>query len=161
MRSNHLIILSSPSPSALGSFVVAGCGGGGSKSSAAQPASGATPVASHGKQTSEADCTSLGRIPDDLVTAGTGFDYVRDRDFLDSYADRAPDEIGDSVQRLRDILDRFASAAEKAGLKPNDVPLPDQADEVMSALSYSDDEQAANGRAFQAVDAWATNGCDS
>lgn len=161
MRSNHLTILCVALSLGAGSFVVAGCGGGGSKSSAAQPASDAAPVASHGQRTNENDCLSLGRIPGDLVTAGTGFDYVRDRDFLDSYADRAPDEIGDSVQRLRDILDRFASAAEKAGLKPNDAPLPDQADEVMSALSYSDDEQAANGRAFQAVDAWATNGCDS
>ena len=161
MRSNHLIILVVAISLGLGSFVVAGCGGGGSKSSAAQPASGATPVASHGKQTSEADCTSLGRIPDDLALAGTGFDYVRDRDFLDSYADRAPDEIADSVQRLRDILDKFASAAEKAGLKPNDVPLPDQADEIMSALSSFEDDQAANGRAYQAVDAWAMNGCAS
>ena len=91
----------------------------------------------------------------------TSFDYVQARDFIDGYADRAPDEIADSVQRLRDIFDTFASAAEKAGLKPNDVPLPDQADEVMSALTYSEDEQADNGRAFQTVDAWVTNGCES
>ena len=161
MRSKHLTILFVALSLCAGSSVVAGCGGGGSKSSTAQPASGATPVAGHAKQTSEADCRSLGRIPDDLALAGTGFDYVRDRDFLDGYADRAPDEIGDSVRRLRDILDRFASAAEKAGLKPNDVPLPDQADEIMSALSYSDDDQAANGRAYQTIDAWAMNGCAS
>jgi hypothetical protein len=161
MRSNHIITLVAAISVGVGSLVFAGCGGGGSKSSAPQPAGGATPVSSHGQRSSKADCTSLGRIPDDLALASTGFDYVRDRDFLDGYADRAPDEIGDSVQRLRDILDKFASAAEKAGLKPNAVPLPDQADEIMSALSSFEDEQAANGRAYQAVEAWAMNGCEA
>jgi hypothetical protein len=125
----------------------------------AQPAGGATPAASHGKRTSEDDCTSLGHITTDLALADSGFDYVRDRDFIDGYADHAPDEITDSVNRLRDLLDTFASAAEKAGLKPNDTPLPDQADEVMGALDYSEDDQAENARALQTVDAWVMNGC--
>ena len=161
MRSNHLTVLVVALSLGAGSFVVAGCGGGGSKGSAAQPASGATPVASHGNQTSEDDCTSLGRITGHLAIPNAGFDYVGDRDFIDGYADRAPDELADSVQRFRDILDKFASAAEKAGLKPNNVPLPDQADEIMSALSYSNDDQAANARALQTIDAWAMNGCSS
>ena len=69
--------------------------------------------------------------------------------------------MSDSVNRLKDILDRFADAAEKAGLKPGDTPLPDQADEMKDAFHYSSDDQAANARAVQTIDAWVTNGCDS
>jgi hypothetical protein len=65
------------------------------------------------------------------------------------------------VQRLRDILDKFASAAEDAGVKPGDVPLPDQAEEIKDAFDFSEDDQAANGKAFQTIDAWVTNGCGS
>jgi hypothetical protein len=100
-------------------------------------------------------------VTSDLALADTGFEYVRDRDFIDGYADRAPDEITDSVERIRGLLDRFASAAEKAGLEPGDMALPDQADEIKGALDYSDDEQADNGRALQTVDTWVTNGCGS
>jgi hypothetical protein len=160
MRSNHIIILVVAISLGVGSFVFAGCGGGGSKRSVA-PVNEAKASGKQTMRSSEDDCTSLGHITGHLLLPNAGFDYVGDRDFIDGYADRAPDEIADSVQRLRDILDKFASAAEKAGLKPNDVPLPDQADEIMSALSYSDDEQADNARALQTADAWVTNGCGS
>jgi hypothetical protein len=160
MRSNHIITLVVAISLGVGSLVFAGCGGGGSKNSVA-PVHEAKASGKQAKRTSEDDCRALGRLTGHIVLAETGFDYVGDRDFIDGYADRAPDEIADSVRRLREIFDRFASAAEKAGLQPNDVPLPDQADEIMNALTYSADEQADNARAVETVDAWVTNGCGS
>lgn len=160
MRSNHIIILVVAISLGVGSLVFAGCGGGGSKSSVA-PVNEAKASGKQTMRTSEDDCAALGHLTGHILFADTGFDYVRDRDFIDGYADRAPDEIADSVRRLRDIFDKFASAAEKAGLQPGDVPLPDQADEVKNALTYSEDEQADNARAVQTVDAWVTNGCGS
>jgi hypothetical protein len=160
MRSNHIITLVVAVSLGVGSLVFAGCGGGGSKNSVA-PVNDAKASGKQTKRTSEDDCRSLGRLTSDIALAATGFDYVADRDFVDGYADRAPDEIADSVRRLRDIFDTFASAAEKAGLQPNDVPLPDQADEIMNSLTYSEDEQADNARAFETVDAWVMNGCGS
>ena len=160
MRSSRIITLVVAISLGLGLLVFAGCGGGGSKSSVA-PVNEAQASGKQTMSTSEDDCTALGHLANHILFNDTSFDYVQARDFIDGYADRAPDEIADPVQRLRDIFDTFASAAENAGLQPGDVPLPDQADEVMSALTYSEDEQADNARAVQTVDAWVTNGCES
>jgi hypothetical protein len=141
-----------------GSVAVAGCGGG-SKSSAAP---GSSAPAKQTKASRQHDCTVLGHVVTDLALADAGgFDFARDRAFIDGYAGRAPSDVSDSVDRLKDILDRFADAAEQAGLKPGDTPLPDQADKIKDAFHYSSDDQAANARAVQTVDAWVTNGCDS
>jgi hypothetical protein len=164
MRDNHLAILIAALAVAVGLLVIAGCGGGGGSKDAASR-SGArkasNAVAEQTSHSSEHDCTGLSHLTTDLALADAGFDYGRDREFVDDYAERAPDEISDSVDRLRDIIDRFASAAKKAGLEPNDMPNPDQADAVKDALDYSGDDQEANGRAFQAINAWVTNGCGS
>lgn len=161
MRNTHIITLVVAVFLGVGSLVFAGCGGGGSNSSFT-PVNEAKASGKQTRQTSEDDCTALGRLTGHILLDDTSFDYVRDRDFIDGYADHAPDEIADSVRRLRDIFDTFASAAEKAGLRPGDVALPDQADEIMNALStYSEDEQNDNARAVQTIDAWVTNGCGS
>jgi len=160
MRSSYITLVVAVSVG-VGSLVFAGCGGGGSKDSVA-PVNESKASGNRTMRTSQDDCTALSHLANHILLDDTSFDYVRDRDFIDGYADRAPDEIADSVQRLRDIFDTFASAAENAGLQPGDVPLPDQADEIMDALStYSEDEQADNARAVQTVDAWVTNGCGS
>jgi hypothetical protein len=46
-------------------------------------------------------------------------------------------------------------------VKPGDGLLPDQAEDVRNALDYSEDDQAANGKALQTVDTWVMNGCGS
>jgi hypothetical protein len=142
------------------SLAAAGCGGS-SGGSEAQPSAGGTPVAA---RTTEHDCTALRSVVSDLQLAdatGWGFEYDKHRDFLDAYADRAPDEVADSVDRLRDIVGRYADAAQDAGLKPGDDPLPDQLDDLRDAFDYSEVDQAANARAVQTVDTWGSNGCGS
>jgi len=108
-----------------------------------------------------ADCSELGGV---LIAVGSinsyeGSDYLRARDFLDDYADRAPEEIRDSVQTLRDFLDDFASAAEEAGLEPGEAPLPDQVDQLTAAVDLSSDEQEAIARSFQTITTWSDNEC--
>src|SRR5262245_55296293 len=160
MRRKHLTTILLALALAAGALAVAGCGGGGSKSSGAEASHG-TPVSNTGGRSSESDCRSLGRVTTDLALAEAGFDYVRARNFMDSFADRAPDEVADSAERIRDLVDRFASEAEKVGLDPGDMPLPDQAQAMKDALDYSSDDQAANGKALATLDAWVTNGCGS
>lgn len=162
MRSQHLSILVVVLSLVAGALALAGCGGGSSKSSAAQTGAQATAGGTQKTYSSDDDCSELSHLTTDLALAdASGFDYVHAREFIDSYADRAPDEIIDSVQRLRDILDKFASAAEEAGVKPGDAPLPDQAEQIKDALDISEDDQAANGEALQTVDTWVMNGCGS
>ena len=98
---------------------------------------------------------------DDIEFEDPSFDYVRDRDFIDDYANRAPTEINDSVQVLRDFIDRWASAAQDAGLEPNKTPLPDQLDEIKAALHLplTGSALAELQRALQTVDAWHSNEC--
>jgi hypothetical protein len=158
MRSSQVAVLVLALVLAAGAVLVAGCGGGGSSSESS--AAKAAP-AGQKRHSSEGDCSSLSHITTDLAMADAGFDYARDREFIDDYADRAPDEISDSVKRLRDILDKFASAAEKAGLKPNKAPLPDQAEKVKDEMDYSDGEQTDNGRALDTVNTWVMNGCSA
>jgi len=159
MRRKHLTTIPLALALAAGALAVAGCGGAGSKSSGAEASHG-TPVSSKG-HSSQSDCRSLGHVTTDLALADTGFDYVRDRDFMNGFADRAPDEVSDSAERVRDLLDTFASEAEKVGLEPGDMALPDQAQAMKDAFDYSSDDQAENGKAVATLDAWVMNGCGS
>jgi hypothetical protein len=156
----HLSILVLALAVCVGAVAAAGCGGGGSKSSDAQ--SSTVPV-KETKASREHDCTALGHATSDLELAdamGGGFQYLRDRDFMDGYADRAPSEISDSVKRLRDVLDKFASVAQKVGLQPGKDPLPDQIDEFKDSFHFSSDDQQGNARAVQTIDTWVSNGCE-
>jgi hypothetical protein len=161
MRRNHLATLVLALGLAGGSIAVAGCGGGGSSKSA--DAQSATVSVKETRASREHDCTALGHAADDLEMAdamGSGFQYTRDQTFMDGYADRAPSEVSDSVKRLRDVLDKFASVAQKVGLEPGKDPLPDQVDEFKNDFHFSSDDQQANARAVQTVDTWVSNGCE-
>lgn len=166
MRSN-LILLGLAAGLAAGVLFVAGCGGGAKTSAAKHNTGGTANTSLAGTQTghsSEQDCSSLSDVSSDLElgdATGSGFDYVRDRDFMDGYRGRAPDAIADSVKRLSDVVDKFASVAQEIGLEPNNDPLPDQLDQLKDKFHYSDDDQAANARAVQTIDTWVTNGCTS
>lgn len=170
-------------------LALAGCGGGGGKSTVAvstvtvtvpaaadatttteSPSGTSTSTDSYGggaattdpAGSQQTDCTAVEDVVTDVQLAfGTngGLDYLRDRDFLDSYSSRAPAEVADSVDQLRDFFDKFADAAQAAGIKPGAVPLPDQADKLNAALHFSSDEQSATARALTTLDAWTTNGC--
>lgn len=166
-------------------LVLAGCGGGGSDTGAVstvtvtttEPASTDTTSTDslYGSADStdttgttdttasqQIDCAALEEVVTDIqLSAATDSapEYIRDRDFLDSYAGRAPAAIADSVDQLRDFFDEFASAAQAAGLEPGATPLPDQADKIRDELQLSSDDQADNARALATIDAWTTNEC--
>lgn len=145
------------------SAAVAGCGGGGKSAGGTRPASaaGAAPAGRESRPTAK-ECAALGAAVTDLQVAAvtdSGFDYLRDRNFLDGYADRAPSAIASDMSRMRDVLDKIASAMQSVGVAPNKDPLPDQADALRSKLQASSDEQAANARSLAAVDTWQTNEC--
>jgi hypothetical protein len=115
-----------------------------------------TAVPSH---TSEADCRTLSHVVDDLLffEGEPAIDYIRDRDFMDGYADRAPDVVSDAAKRVRDFYDKYAAAAQAAGVAPNKAPLPDQADKIASVVG---NDNADVGRAVVTLDTWAnTNDC--
>jgi hypothetical protein len=107
------------------------------------------------------DCSGLVDAVIELggIDSYEGSDYLSARDFLDDYADRAPEEIRDSVRTLRDFLDEFASAAEAVGLEPGEAPLPDQVDQMTAALDLSSDEQEAIARSYETVTTWSGNEC--
>jgi hypothetical protein len=148
----------------------AGCGGGGSSSShEAAATTGAAPAAATlegaGTQSSTDtvdDCQMLSAVVLDLGEfdgTGSGFDYVSDRDFLDGYADRAPGGVAASVRTVRDVLDKLASAAQDAGVGVNTDPTEDQLGKIKSAMSYSSDEQQANGQAISQLAVFAGTTC--
>jgi hypothetical protein len=138
-----------------GGLALAGCGGGETADASAASAKPANPAQ---------DCSMLREVATDLMLAeatGGGLDFVRYRDFMAGYAERATDEVAESVERLRDVLEDYADAAEEVGLEPGDSPLPDQSDEIAEKLDYSDDDRAENARAVQTIDTWVSNGCGS
>lgn len=105
------------------------------------------------------DCQTLRGVVDDLETIDLGFDYPHDRDFMDSYAIRAPAPISDSVQKIRDFLDRYSDAAQAAGVAPTKDPLPDQAAKIVAAIPHSDIDKAENGKALDTLTVWTENEC--
>ena len=113
----------------------------------------------------QGDCLRLGHVASDLTyldAAGSGFDYQSDTKLIDGYtAEGAPKSVTDSIKRVRDLMDTFASAAQKVGLASGDDPLPDQIDEISKAFHFSSSDQAANARAIQTVNTWVDNGCKS
>lgn len=118
----------------------------------------AAPSGGQAAASKEADCDAIGDVVSDLDFT-SGFDYVRDRDFLRDYADRAPEEIRDHVRRLRDFFDQFAAAAQAAGIEPGKDPLPDQADKLNAALHFSNGEQKDLQRSLETLATWRRNEC--
>jgi hypothetical protein len=140
---------------AAGALAVTGCGGDGPETSAAAAARPSSPAE---------DCSSISTVANDLALAdavGWGMDYVAHRDFMAGYAERAPEEVADAAEHVRDLLDEFASIAADVGLEPGDSPLPDQIDAFREELDFSADEQAENARALQTLNTWVSNGCGS
>jgi hypothetical protein len=166
MITNRRILAATVVPGIAALLLLTAFGCGGSKNDVSHtvttpPVSPAVSVQS-GTASSQSDCEGLDRAVNDLEmldAIGSGFDYPSDTSFIDGYADRAPEAIADSVKRLRDVMDKFASVAQKVGLAPGDEPLPDQADEIVRAFHFSSDDQAANVRALQTIDAWVGNEC--
>jgi hypothetical protein len=66
--------------------------------------------------------------------------------------------LRDSVKKVRDFVDDFASAAKDVGLEPNDAPTPDQADKLKSKLHLPDKGLT---RALQTLAVWTGNLCPS
>jgi hypothetical protein len=150
-------------------LALAGCGGGSSGSGAeATDTAGTT---SSRQTVSSEDCRGLGTVVSDLSVGAhandlvpialdiSASDYVVDRHFLDGYANRVPGDLRADVLRLRDFLDRYASAAQNVGVEPGAVPTPDQVVAIRVASNLGSIEQDKLPGSIQALEVWTTNGC--
>ena len=140
-----------------------GCGGGGSS---AEPApKSATPTVS------AQDCSILGSVVSDISVGAradelvpiavdiAASDYLVDRDFLNEYAVRAPEDVGAEVVLLSRWVDRYAEAAEAAGVEPGATPTQDEVVEIRLASNLSSDEQGKLPEAIRILGVWTANGC--
>jgi hypothetical protein len=162
MRHSSLVALGIAAVAA--SLLLTRCGGSSeSGNGAGTTTAAATTGSSSGKKavTDEA-CNTLRNLVSDLalLDAGQGFDYVEDAADMGNFADtvQVPDAYGDSVKKVRDFVDDFASAAKDVGLEPNDAPTPDQADKLKSKLHLPDKGLT---RALQTLAVWTGNLCPS
>ena len=146
---------------------VAGAGCGASSRKAANPTkasskatvAAAAPASSRSQGgSSQDDCQMLYAVASDLAAfdnTGTGFNYVKDRSFLDGYASRAPGGIAASVRQMRDLVDRVASAARDAGVAVNEDPSEDELHKIQDELHFSADEQSRNAAALSQLATYA------
>lgn len=136
--------------------------GGGDSTEAVTTSSGQT-------VSSEEDCAALSPVLTHLGLAADPsssdgwvvYAYGPDREFLDDYANRAPDEVSADVSRLRDFLDRYATAAQAAGAESGQFPEQDQLDEIKTELNLSSGEQDDLRTSIQILLAWMGDGCVS
>jgi len=131
----------------------------------------ATTAPSSQVSTSDEDCIALGRVvadftvgadADELVPIALDInasDYLVDRDFLDSYSDRASAEIRTDVVRLALFVGRYTTAMQAAGLEPGSVPSSDQAGDIRTASQIGSFEQDQLPGSIAALAAWAARGC--
>lgn len=124
-----------------------------------------------GQSVPAGDCTALGTAvadmsvgahADDLVPTAldiSASDYIVDRDFLAGFGGGAPAEIRADVVRLGTFLERYASAAQAAGLEPGAVSTPDQASEIRAAAQMGSVEQDQLPESIRILGIWAANGC--
>lgn len=145
---------------------LAACGGGG-KGGSATTAAGTTNAPAAATAASQAasgqdDCQMLAAVNYDLGSfdaTGTGFDYVADKNFIDGYAGRAPGGIAQSVQRIRDLVDRIAKAEQDAGVSAQQDPSEAQLQKIKDEVHYSTDEQAQNAQALSQLAIYAGTSC--
>jgi hypothetical protein len=109
---------------------------------------------------SEADCDKLGQMITEVqFSAALGdFDYEKLRTFFNDFDPSS--QVEDDFNRLKDNINRIASAFEDAGVKSGDQPVGDQIDELQEKLETSESDAAENSEAITSVDAWRQNGCD-
>jgi hypothetical protein len=115
------------------------------------------------------DCAGLSTVGTHLglaaspneTSAGGWFDpaYGPDRSFLADYASRAPSDIRADVLRLRDFLDRYATAAQAAGVESGTLGTQDQLDKIKAAMHLSSAEQDGLRTSIQVIASWTVNGC--
>jgi hypothetical protein len=138
-------------------LVLAACGSG--KSGSSGNGSASSGGNANGK-VSQRDCQALGDAVTEIQAAEVfGFDYAKTRTFFDTF--NPPDKIHDDFGRLKDVVDKLASAEEDAGVKPGDQPVGDQITKIQGSLSgYSESDKAKNGQALASLGAYHSNGCD-
>jgi hypothetical protein len=137
-------------------LLLAACGG---TSTSKSGGSGAAANSSGNVGVSQAQCQTLGEVVTDLgLSEVAGFDYAKARTFFDNFD--PPAKIRDDVGRVRDFVDKLASAEEDAGVKSGDQPVGDQISQIQGKLHISDDDRTKNGQAFVSLQAYNSNGCD-
>ena len=133
-------------------LVLSACGG--SKSSGgSSSASGGGNVS-----VSQTDCQALGDAIREIQLGDLGFDYAKTRTFFDNF--NPPDNIHADFSRVKDVVDKLASAEEDAGVKSGDQPVGDQIGKIQGKVQASDSDKAKNGQALASLDAYHSNGCD-
>jgi hypothetical protein len=143
----------------VGSLVLAGCGGSDNREAVYGETTTTTPSSGRVALTADACDTLRGVISrvQDFTAANVPFDYPKDVAAMDNFADNVtvPDEVADSVKTFRTWFDSFGAAVQDVGLAPNNEPLPDQLDELISKAKPSDDVD----RAAATLYTWTGNDC--
>ena len=146
-------------------LLLAACGGGDSSSSESSGDSSSSNSGGNGSDdgsatVSEEDCAALARTLTDLQLIDVGgVDYEELRTFFNNF--EPSDQVEDDFNRVKDNVNRLASALEDAGVESGDQPVGDQIDELQETLETSEGDAAENSEALTSVDAWRSNGCKS
>jgi hypothetical protein len=160
-------------------LLTAACGGGDDDSAAADTQAAATtesPAATEATDTTSseddgdddtssfegsADCLELAQLGVKVSEAlsGTGADTEKTKEFLDEFADKAPDEISDDFQVIADAYSKIADALGDANLQAGETPDPEalaKLQEVATSLDQQKLEEANTN-----ITAWVQDNCGS
>jgi len=157
-------------------MLTAACGGGDDDSSAAgtQAEAAATtespPAADTTTSDDEAgddtpsfegssDCLELAQLGAKVSQAlsGTGADTEKTKEFLNEFADKAPDEISDDFEVIADAYSKIADALGDVDVQAGETPDPEAIAKLQAVASELD--QAELQEANTNITAWVTENC--
>ena len=155
-------------------LLTAACGGGDDESAADTQAAATTesPAATDATDTTSdddgdddasfedsADCLQLARLGAQVSEAmsGAGADTEKTEEFLNEFADKAPDEIADDFQVIADAYSKIAEALGDVDLASGETPGPEALEKLQKLSTELD--QAELQEANTNITAWVTENC--
>jgi hypothetical protein len=105
------------------------------------------------------DCVELAQLGAKVSEAlgGTGADTEKTKEFLDEFADKAPDEISDDFQVIADAYSKIADAIADANVKPGETPDPEALAKLQSVATELDQTKLAEANTN--ITAWVSENC--
>jgi hypothetical protein len=158
-------------------LLTAACGGGDDESAAdtqaaatteSPAATGATDTTSDDSSDDEGDdpsfegsseCVELAQLGAKVSEAlsGTGADTEKTKEFLNEFADKAPDEISDDFEVIADAYSKIADALGDVDVQAGETPDPEAIAKLQAVASELD--QAELQEANTNITAWVTENC--
>ena len=158
-------------------LLTAACGGGDDESAAGTEAAATTesPAATDATDTTSddssddsgdepsfegsSDCVELAQLGAKVSEAlsGTGGDVEKTEEFLNEFADKAPDEISDDFQVIADAYSKIAEALGDVDIASGETPDPEALAKLQELSTELD--QAKLQEANTNITAWVTENC--